>query len=106
MEATKSWGAGMDVSAKELAGFIVIAIVVGAVWGTTMGYLANAETNRVSQGKRWAATAGTLVVALLGALLIQWVGDFPRASAATKGVVAVAFFGSIGLAMSRWKFKA
>lgn len=90
----------------DLTGFIVIAIVVGAVWGTTMGYLANAQTNNVSQGKRWAALAGTMVVVLVSAHLIQWVGDLPRSSATTKVIVSLVFFASIGAAMSRWKFKA
>lgn len=90
----------------DLAGFIVIAIVVGAVWGTAMGYLANAQTNNVSQAKRWAAMAGTLVVVLVSAQLIQWVGDLPRSSATTKIIVSLVFFGSIGAAMSRWKFKS
>ena len=88
----------------DLAGFIVIAIVVGAVWGTTMGYLANAQANNVSEAKRWAAMAGTLVLVLVCAQLIQWVGDLPRSSATVKVTVSLVFFASIGLAMSRWKF--
>ena len=88
----------------DLAGFIVIAIVVGAVWGTTMGYLANAQTNNVSEAKRWAAIGGTMVVVLVSAQLIQWVGDLPRSSATIKVTVSLVFFASIGLAMSRWKF--
>jgi L-cystine uptake protein TcyP (sodium:dicarboxylate symporter family) len=90
----------------DLAGFIVIAIVVGVVWGTTMGYLANAQSNNVSQAKRWAALAGTFAVVLVCATLIQWVGDLPRSSATTKITVTLVFFASIGAAMSRWKFKA
>jgi L-cystine uptake protein TcyP (sodium:dicarboxylate symporter family) len=98
-QSMKEWG-------MDLAGFIVIAIVVGAVWGTTMGYLANAQSNNVSQARRWAALAGTLVVVLVSATLIQWVGDLPRSSATTKIIVSLVFFGSIGAAMSRWKFNA
>ena len=90
----------------DLAGFIVIAIVVGAVWGTTMGYLANAQANNVSETKRWAAMIATLVVVLVCAQLIQWVGDLPRSSATIKITVSLVFFASIGAAMSRWKFKA
>jgi L-cystine uptake protein TcyP (sodium:dicarboxylate symporter family) len=90
----------------DLAGFIVIAIVVGVVWGTTMGYLANAQSNNVSQAKRWAALAGTFAVVLVSATLIQWVGDLPRSRATTKITVTLVFFASIGAAMSRWKFKA
>ena len=89
----------------DLAGFIVIAVVVGAVWGTTMGYLANAQTNNVSQAKRWAALAGTFAVVLVSASLIQWVGDLPRSWGTTKIIVTLVFFGSIGAAMSRWKFE-
>ncbi len=87
----------------SLLAYIVLALINGAAVGTCLGYLMNADRNRVGELRRWLAVGGVFLVLVLSYVASRFIGDLYLQAMSTKALAVLSFVGSFALALSRWK---
>jgi hypothetical protein len=89
----------------SLFAYLAIALVVGALWGTALGFLLNAPRLNTAAWKQWAATAGTIVLVMACAVVMKQLGDLSALSVTVKSSAAAALLVGFGLAFWRCKVR-
>lgn len=85
--------------------YLALALVAGAVLGTALGFMLNAEHNRVPELRRWLALAGTAAVVMGCAIFMKSLSDGAALNTLTQAGAGVAFLASLGAALSRWPLR-
>ncbi len=89
----------------SLMAYIVLALVAGAVLGTSLGFMMNAEKNRVPELRRWLVLAGTAVVVMTCAIVMKTLSDGSTMDLISKAGAGLAFAASLGVALTRWPLR-
>jgi hypothetical protein len=89
----------------NLAIYLFLALVAGASWGTSLGFLLNAPRTRASEMKQWLSLAASMLVVIACAVVMKNTGEVGNLSLMFKGSAALAFLTSFGLAFLRCKVK-
>jgi L-cystine uptake protein TcyP (sodium:dicarboxylate symporter family) len=90
----------------SLLAYIVLALIAGSVLGTALGFMLNAENNKVPESRRWLALAGTAVIVMSCAIVMKELGDGAALDVISKAGAGLAFVASLGVAISRWPLRA
>ena len=86
--------------------YLALALVAGAVLGTALGFMMNAQNNQVPELRRWLALAGTAVVVMGCAIVMKSLSDGAVVSGLSQAIAGGAFLASLGVAISRWPLRA
>jgi cytochrome bd-type quinol oxidase subunit 2 len=105
VRSTVSAGRGKDRTMTLLT-YIALALVAGAVLGTALGFMMNAQNNQVPELRRWLALAGTAVVVMGCAVIMKSLTDGGALSLPVQAGAGLAFLASLGLAITRWPLRA
>ena len=86
--------------------YLALALVAGAVLGTALGFMLNAQNNHVPELRRWLALAGTAVVVMGCAIVMKSLSEGAAVSLLSQLGGGAAFLSSLGVAISRWPLRA
>jgi hypothetical protein len=103
---TASTARGKDTPMMLLLTYIALALVAGAVLGTALGFMLNAQNNQVPELRRWLALAGTAVVVMSCAIFMKSLSDGAAMTTLSQIGAGLAFLASLGVAIARWPLRA
>jgi hypothetical protein len=85
--------------------YLLLAVIAGASWGTSLGYLLNAPRIKTSEWKQWLslATSGLIVIAC--AVVMKHAGELGQLSFSWKVSAGVGFMVALVLAFRRCQVK-
>jgi L-cystine uptake protein TcyP (sodium:dicarboxylate symporter family) len=89
----------------NLAIYLFLALVAGASWGTSLGFLLNAPRTQASEMKQWLSLAASMLVVIACAVVMKQTGEIGQLSFQFKASATLAFLTSFGLALRRCKVK-
>jgi L-cystine uptake protein TcyP (sodium:dicarboxylate symporter family) len=89
----------------NLAIYLFLALVAGASWGTSLGFLLNAPRTKASEAKQWLSLAASMFVVVSCAVVMKHTGEIGNLSLLFKASATLAFLTSFGLAFLRCRVK-
>jgi Na+/melibiose symporter-like transporter len=89
----------------NLAIYLLLALVAGATWGTSLCYLLNAPRTKVSETKQWLSLGASMLVVVSCAVVMKNAGEVGALSFTLKASAAAVFLVSFGAAFFRSKVK-
>ena len=89
----------------NLALYLLLALVAGATWGTSLGFLLNAPRTKASEMKQWLSLAASALVVISCAVVMKYTGEVTNLSGLGKASATVAFLISFSAAFVRCKVK-
>jgi hypothetical protein len=89
----------------SLAIYLFLALVAGATWGTSLGFLLNAPRTKASETKQWLSVVAAMLVVIGCAVVMKNAGEVGQLSFMFKASATAAFLASFGIAFRRQKVK-
>jgi hypothetical protein len=89
----------------NLALYLLLGVVAGGTWGTSLGFLLNAPRTKASEMKQWLSVAASMLVVISCAIFMKNTGEVGNLSFMVKASAAAAFLASFGLAFLRCRVK-
>ena len=85
----------------NLAVYVFLALIAGATWGTSLGFLLNAPRKQASEMRQWLALGASMLVVISCAVVMKNAGDLGSLSTASKASAALAFAVAFAVAFIR-----
>ncbi len=89
----------------NLAIYLMLAMLAGATWGTSLGFLLNAPRKQASEMKQWLAFAAAMLVVVGCAVFMKTAGELGQLTVGLKASAGAVFLVSFGLAFRRCRVR-
>jgi Na+/melibiose symporter-like transporter len=85
--------------------YLLLAVIAGASWGTSLGYLLNAPRTKTSEWRQWLSLATSGVIVICCAVVMKYAGELGQLSFAWKVSAGVGFAIALVFAFKRCQVK-
>jgi hypothetical protein len=85
--------------------YLLLAVIAGASWGTSLGYLLNAPRSKASEMRQWLSLAASGMIVIACAIVMKYAGELVPLTLAWKVSGGVGFVVALALAFKRCQVK-